>query len=447
MTASPTPSAVQTAIARSAAIAELVIGTNVLATVPDLLRRNFDAPAKAVLVSDGNTWQVAGRHVSAALTGAGVAVRDVRFPASPRPHATVAGTQPIAAALAETGGIPVVVGSGVLNDLTKYAAHKAGLPYLCVATAASMDGYASAGAPLSDAGFKHTIQCVPPRVMVADLGVVGAAPSEMAGWGYGDLIGKVPAGADWIVADALGVEPIDRQAWDLVQHDLRAWLATPSGIATGDHAAIAGLFTGLVATGLAMEAYGSSRPASGADHQIAHLLEMEHAAVSHGAGVALGAVAVTALYEWLFDRDLAAIDPARLAHAHPSPDDVAGTVRQLFGDNQVAERSIAETLAKHGTAEERATRVGNFLAAWPTLRPRLADQLLSSAELTAHLSAAGVAVDPVQRGISHEFFRQTVLKARYIRRRYTVLDLLADLDLLQPALAALDARAPAQAVS
>jgi glycerol-1-phosphate dehydrogenase [NAD(P)+] len=94
----------------------------------------------------------------------------------------------------------------------KYAAFRLDRPYLCVATAASMDGYSSAGAPLVDDGFKKTIACRPPRAILADLAVIRAAPPAMAGWGYGDLAGKVPAGGDWLLADALGIEPLDDRA-------------------------------------------------------------------------------------------------------------------------------------------------------------------------------------------------------------------------------------------
>ncbi len=162
-----------------------------------------------------------------------------------------------------------------MNDLVKYAAFHLNRPYLCVATAASMDGYTSAGSPLSEKGFKKTLQCRPAKVVLADLDIIAAAPAAMTGWGYGDLAGKVPAGADWIIADALGIEPVDDIAWPMVQGNLRRWLGDPAAIASGDRRAMEGLFAGLTLVGLAMEAHGSSRPASGADHQVAHLWEME----------------------------------------------------------------------------------------------------------------------------------------------------------------------------
>src|SRR6185312_17040951 len=108
----------------------------------------------------------------------------------------------------QAGAVPVAVGSGVLNDLVKCAAGIAGVTYLCVPTAASMDGYAASGAAMIDGGFKRTIDCPPPVAIIADTDVIAAAPASMAAWGYGDLAGKITAGADWMVADALGEEAL-----------------------------------------------------------------------------------------------------------------------------------------------------------------------------------------------------------------------------------------------
>ena len=125
----------------------------------------------------------------------------------------------------------IAVGSGVVNDLTKYASALAGRAYMAVPTAASMDGYAASGAPLIEDGFKRTKACAPPLAIMAEPAVVADAPAGMAGWGYGDLAGKHTAGMDWVIADALGIEAIDREPFDLVQGNLDAWLADPTASA------------------------------------------------------------------------------------------------------------------------------------------------------------------------------------------------------------------------
>src|SRR6185436_10767006 len=196
------------------------------------------------------------------------------------------------------------VGSGVINDLVKHAAEMAGTPYVSVPTAASMDGYAASGAALRDGGFKRTFACPAPVAIVADLDVIARAPAFMGAWGYGDLVGKLVAGADWIVADALDEEAMNPGPFAMVQDNLSAWLGQPSGVRQRDRAALAGLMRGLVMAGLAMQAHGNSRPASGSDHLFAHLWEMEGLAidgqpVSHGACVGIGCLTMLHLYEWL----------------------------------------------------------------------------------------------------------------------------------------------------
>ena len=107
------------------------------------------------------------------------------------------------------------------------------MPYVCVPTAASMDGYAASGAALRDGGFKRTLACAAPVAIVADLDVMARAPAIMGAWGYGDLVGKLVAGVDWIVADALEEEALNPGPFAMVQDNLAAWLGNPGGRAAG----------------------------------------------------------------------------------------------------------------------------------------------------------------------------------------------------------------------
>jgi glycerol-1-phosphate dehydrogenase [NAD(P)+] len=334
--------------------------------------------------------------------------------------------------LQSQGGVAVAVGSGVINDLVKYAAFQIGKPYLSIATAASMDGYASAGSPLTNKGFKHTIPCAPPRVIVADLGIISNAPKAMSGWGYGDLAGKIPAGADWLIADALCVEKIDTAAWPLVQDNLRTWLANPTGVANGDAATSKALFTGLVMVGIAMEIHGSSRPASGADHQIAHLWEMDAVEydgrpVSHGTCVALGTLTILSLYEWVLAQDLQDLEAQRVVRHRPRLDDLAAEIRRRFTSPDIAEKTLQETRAKYIEDDlllrERIERIKRI---WPGLRQRLTDYLIPFEEMQAMLQAAGIATDPAAVGIDRAYHRKTLVGSRLIRRRYTILDFLGE---------------------
>ena len=426
------------AVARSQSIAEIVVDGGALDRAPALYTRHYTGPA--FIVADENTLAAAGRALEARLKGEGIETATHILPAEPKPKPTHALATDLEARLAAQGGTPVSVGSGVINDLVKHAAFSLGKPYFCVATAASMDGYSSAGAPLVVEGFKKTIQCAPPTAILADLDIVCAAPPAMAGWGYGDLAGKVSAGADWIVADALGLEPIDDLAWPLVQDNLRDWLSGPDAVARGDRAATAGLFAGLTVAGLAMEFHGSSRPASGADHQIAHLWEMEgleHRGerVAHGACVAIATLASLRLYDWLLDQDLSGVDIARTAARHPSLETELAVIERSFADPSIAEKAKEEFARKALAPDALPDRLETVRTAWPALRHRLRGHLMGADEMAALLGAAGAPVEPADIGIDAPKLKATVAAARYLRARYTILDLLHETGLLDRAIA------------
>ena len=426
------------AVARSASIAEVLIAAGAVLQAGSLYTRVFGA-GSACLIADENTWRAAGSTVEAALQLQGIVTRRHILPAKPRPKPTVELATDIASVLARDSATPVAIGSGVINDLVKYAAFTLHRPYMCVATAASMDGYTSAGAPLSDKGFKKTIATRPARAVLADLDVIAAAPPEMLGWGYGDLAGKVPAGGDWIIADALGIEPLDDVAWPMVQNGLAGWLSAPERLAQGDRAALDGLFAGLTLIGLAMEAHGSSRPASGADHQIAHIWEMEDLcqngeSVSHGACVSVGCVAVLRLYDWLLAQDLTRLDVARIIANAPNPTKQAGIIREAFGMGEIAERAVVETRAKAVSPEAHLARLKVLAEIWPNLATRLRSRLMPAQDMVQRLQAIGAPASASDIGVSRAHLRATISKARYLRDRYTVLDLLDETGLLSKAI-------------
>ena len=423
------------AVGRSRTIAEVLLGNGVMAEAGALVKRHFgDRPLR--IVSDENT-RIAGAALFTALDAAAIPYTEHVLPRTPRPKPSVELGETLAAAMGDA--IPVSLGSGVINDVVKYAAFELGRPYLCVATAASMDGYTSAGAPLTRDGFKKTIACRPPLAILADLDVMAAAPAEMTGWGYGDLAGKVPAGGDWIIADALGLEPIDTVAWPLVQDNLAAWLAEPDKVRAGDPAAVEDLFAGLTLAGLAMEFHGTSRPASGADHQIAHIFEMESLThkgerVSHGACVAIGTVTSLKLFDFLLAQDLTALDHAAILAAAPSLDAKKAEIEATFAPS-LAERALQETSAKHASPDVHKARLERVAAIWPQLQARLSNHMMRAPAMVDLLTRAGAPTRPVEIGIDEARLYRTVLAGRFIRSRYTILDLLEETGLLQRALA------------
>lgn len=418
----------------------LRVGRGVLAETAAVFASLYGS-ARAVVVADYNTFVAAGRDVYDALKATGQPCTEPYIFHDRDFSAEYRFVERLRDALSESGGIAVAVGSGTISDITKLASHQCGKPYIAVATAASMDGYTAFGASITRRGSKQTFNCPAARAVIADLEVIGAAPDGMNASGYADLIAKIPAGADWIVADAAGIELIDRPVWNTVQQFLRAWSADPEGVRLRRHEATRGLITGLLMAGFAMQAACSSRPASGAEHQFSHLWDMEHhrfngAAPSHGFKVGIGSLASIGLYEALLDMPIAGLDTRALAASWPDRDKVLREIDALFTVEELAAKAREESLAKHPSAAELREHLVRICGAWPAVTRRIHAQLLPLVEYRDMLAAAGAPVASEQIGIGAARLKESYRKAYHIRRRYTVLDLARRTGTLDAALCA-----------
>lgn len=419
----------------------LIVSSGALAQVAEVFRAHFPGE-KAVVVADTQTLGLAGKTVFNALAAAGLLGPAPFVFDDPSLYAEFSFVEKLEASLKTHTAIPVAVGSGTINDLVKLAAHRAGRQYLCVATAASMDGYTAFGASITYQGAKQTFNCPAPRAVVADIEVIRAAPPEMTASGYADLQAKITAGADWVLADALGAEPIETRAWDIVQGGLRASLADPAGARAGRVEAISPLVEGLMLGGFAMQWTKSSRPASGAEHQFSHLWDMEHHthhgdAPSHGFKVGIATLAVAALYEELLRRPLERLDVSRCVAAWPEASAVEKAVRAQFAGTDFVETAVTETKVKHVSRGELQAQLERLVATWPEIRGRLRTQLGTQADLKQRLQLVGAPVECEQIGITRERLRSSFSRAYHIRRRFTVLDLAVRAGVLEDCLASL----------
>ena len=430
---------IQAALRDATDTKDVVIGPGVLGSVDEVFERSFgDQPA--VVVADENTLKVAGDEVHQRLGAGGrILLNPYVFPGQPTLHAEYGNITKLAEWLRTRDAIPVAVASGTLNDIVKRAAHETGRPYLAVATAASVDGYTSFGASITKGGYKQTLTCPAPRAVLADLDVLTAAPAIMTASGYGDLLGKIPAGADWIVADEFGVDPIDPHVWSLVQGPLREATGRPAELAAGDRQAMEALVEGLMMSGLAMQVSGSSRPASGAEHYFSHLWELEGLAhgvdggppPEHGLKVGFGSIAIAAFYERFLQRDLANVDIDARRRAWPSWDQVEQQVRATHKTPGLDRAAVEQSRDKYIDADQLAARLGLLRDRWLTLRERLQAQLLPADQLREQLRAAGSPTTPAELGLRMDDFKATYTRARMIRSRYTVLDLAYEAGVLE----------------
>lgn len=408
-----------------------LVGSGILPQTPGVFAAEFPG-CTALLVADGNTWAAAGERVAALFASAKIpCAQPLVFPAVPAPYADSDTLAKVRAALEGAGpdARAVAVGSGTLNDLCKRASEELSRPYLCVPTAASVDGYASAGAPITDKGFKSTWPCAAPRAIVADSDILRTAPHAMTASGYADLAAKLTGGADWIIADILGFDPIRQDVWETTQVPLRGWLADPCCLAEGDTEAMDDLFTGLAMTGFAMQTMHSSRPASGGEHMMSHVWEMSHltradgTVPSHGEKVGIGTLTLTALMERFFEQPFTAADIEAAAAAYPTWEEREAMLRSLFHDGVILDGALAACKKKHLAPEAVPVELGHIVERWDKLSMRVRRQIIPFATLRDMFREAGCPVRPEDIGTTPRAVSAVVMAAQLIRDRYGILDL------------------------
>lgn len=276
------------------------VGSGVIQELPGILR---DLGASHIfLVADNYTYEAAGRQVEQLLDQAGLAyhkrVFQTETPLVPNEYALGS----VLAAMTSQDDMLLAVGSGTLNDVTKYVSARTGVPYVIAATAPSMDGYASTVAPTILDGFKTTLPAVYPAAIVADVDILKDAPMPMLTAGFGDIIGKFTSLADWRLSHQLNGEYYCPEVAGVIEAAVETCAANAQALAQREPQAIQAVTEALILSGLAMGMVGVSRPASGAEHQMAHYWEMdalrrgeEHPL--HGNAVGVGTVLAASLYE------------------------------------------------------------------------------------------------------------------------------------------------------
>ena len=430
---------IERALSRATDTKACIIGDGVLGEVVPLLKKHFDGAGRAIVVADPRTRAAAGERVAEMLRASGIdVIEHVIEPGGKTFHADYRYVDEVREAVksagVEKGGrkiVPVAVGSGVVNDLTKRASGELGIPYLTVGTAASVDGYSSFGAALrSPEGAKQTYPCPAPRVIVADLDVMRTAPSWMAASGFADLMAKVPAGADWILAYELGASEWHDSAWHTVQDGLKEAIGDPEGVVAMKSEPMSRFVGGLMLGGFAMQDMQSSRPASGAEHLFSHLLEMrDHTfngeIVPHGIQVGVFTLFMCRVYELILAFDYSKLDVESCLVNWKPLEEQERIGAATFAGTKFPEIGVKAARAKFVDLETTKARLESFKARWPQIKARLAAQLLPAAEIERRLKVVGAPTTPEEIGSTVEASLKDVRKTIFMRDRYMALDFLA----------------------
>lgn len=290
---------------------------------------------QVLLVCDASTYQAAGRDVHARLQERGIR-SDVCCLAPEAGEGVIADERTVMQVLLRVSrdtDYLLAVGSGTIHDIVRFVAGKTGKPFVSVPTAASVDGFTSAGAPLILQNVKKTVQAIPPEAVFADTSVLMQAPREMTAAGFGDMVGKITSLADWEVSRDFHDEPFCPLAYAMTSQALERCIRHIRPIAEGKERGIRVLMEALIESGLSMLLIGHSRPASGGEHHVSHMWEMErlHSGeppLLHGSKVGVSTVIMATLYRRLAQEEEHAFPMLKRL---PGPEMIASWLNQVGG--------------------------------------------------------------------------------------------------------------------
>lgn len=382
-----------------------------------------------LLLCDENTREAAGDRVHCALGRAGKRISELCYGREP-----LDATEELAEEVAhhaQGAAFITAVGAGTLADLAKYAGDKLNIPVLLFPTAASMNGYTSGIVALKVRGLKRTQPCRPATGVFADPAVVAGAPQRMTAAGVGDFLSKASSACDWRAAHFLRGEYYSEEAMAFYEGAIERGLAAAPRVGVGDPAAVGVVLEALLLSGLSMLVAGSSSPASGGEHLISHFIDMKSALYGfphdlHGAQVGVATVHCLRLWRRVLALDPNHVDVDALVEAQPGPDVVAAAVEADWGATVAAE-VMSQWRQKALDAPALRAEIDRFLANRDTLQSLLARDLLPPETVEKAISQAGGPTRPEDLTAPGEVYAGALRRARYIRNRFTVLDLAAEL--------------------
>ena len=382
----------------------------------------------AYVQADENTFAAAGEQTLKGLETAGVSHTLHLFPAKriePDEHA-------VGSALLhcpENCDCIVTVGSGVLNDIGKILAAHKNVPYVTVATAPSMDGYASSTSSVIRDRLKVSVNSRCPDAVLADPAVLAAAPRELLLAGLGDMLAKYVSVCEWRIGHIVTGEYYCEEVAKAVRAALQTCMAGANRLLLGDEAAAAAVMDGLTVSGIAADWAGVSRPVSGTEHYFSHIWDMRAAAMGtpsslHGIQCAVGTLKTLKGYEEL----------RRLLKTGFSPEafDQAAWLNALgayMGEAGGQMLKNAQTCALYNE-EKRAARQKAIRERLPEILNVIETELPAYGEIYALLKKLGAPVSPVELGIPESETALCFKATKDIRDKYILSSLAFDLGCL-----------------
>ncbi len=410
-------------------IKEVIIEENAIMHLPKLLTQL--SCKKAFFLYDATTYLVAGQKVEQILDEMDLPYSHYILEVAPIPNEETLGKVLIHYDL--SCDVIIAVGSGTINDISRFVSHRLTLPYLIIATAPSMDGFASTVAPLIVDHMKTTYEAHAPYAILGDVRILMEAPIEMIAAGIGDILGKYTCLCDWKLSHIIQQEYHCSFIENIVHSSIDTVLEHVDGVLHRDPKAIQSIMEALVLSGIAMSFAGNSRPASGSEHHLSHYWEMMFLfqgkkPILHGTKVGIGTIAVLKAYEFLKEKETdfsIAVNKAT-DFSYPQWESL---MLETYGKAAPSVIALEHTVGKNMSTNviPRLTTIENK---WKELL-QLISTLPSADDIRQLLSHLSAPSDPMSCGIDKATFINSFLVAKELRNRYGLLQLLHDLSLTE----------------
>lgn len=421
----------------AAALEDLILASGALGQIPKAIASY--GGKRVFILTDKNAYAAAGEQVCRILNAAGIAYGMYVFPQDHlEPDEFAVGS----AMLHFDADCDLIlgVGSGVINDICKILANCHKCTYFIVATAPSMDGFASATSSMARDGLKVSVPSTCPQVIIADLDVLCRAPMVMLQSGLGDMVAKYISLCDWEIAHLLVDEYYCPTIAAMVRETVDSCMRNVEGLSRREPEAVASVMEGLVLTGIAMSYAGLSRPASGMEHYFSHIwdmrgLEFGTPTQTHGIQCAMGTVLTYQVYDYI--RSLKPNREKALAYVRSF--DLSDWERQLrtfLGSGAEAMIAGEKKEGKYDVGKH-ALRLERIIDHWEEIQEIISRTLIPIEQLQNALDTLGVPTDPATLDLTPAQIATSMRMTKDIRDKYIASRLLWDLGELDDAAQAL----------
>ena len=384
---------------------------------------------KIFMVADKNTWKAAGADAAAELEKAGLSYDKVILDYDEViPDEHVIGE--ILAAVVPGTDLILAVGSGTINDLCKLISYRMGLDYIIYATAPSMDGFVSIGSAVILNHVKTTLDCHGPVAVIGDVDVLSQAPMRLIAAGLGDTLGKYTCLFDWKLSRLINDEYYCEEVVEMVETAISTVMKYSNEVRDRKPEAVKAVTEALVLTGIGMSFIGNSRPASGCEHHFSHFWEMKafmHGKFPalHGTQVGVGTIIALYLYHMLENEqvDFAAVKAS--GFDYEAWEKEIREVYEIAADGIIA----VEEKSRKNDLTMRNKRLEIIEKNWADIQRMIKEGLPKVADMEKLFAGLDAPINPTQIDVSLDELYESVIYAKEVRPRYTVLQLIWDLGL------------------